>query len=179
MAEQSIDLTKRSNVRTGLMVEIASGEQLHKGIVVEILSKGGNSDGIKVKLSTGEVGNVKRLVSKQEVRLESFKFWNLFLNANRIFSIYDNEVGHFLEIDRISKITGKREVVSLLFDAHGTATAFLKGNPNYSSPRYSVRPIKKNKPLIEHFSKTTHFVGNNSRKISIDSLKDLTYKLSI
>lgn len=64
------DGTKRSNITIGAEVEIVekhhqrSGE-LTSGFVAQILTKSPNHPhGIKVRLETGEVGRVKRIVEE-------------------------------------------------------------------------------------------------------------------
>lgn len=63
-----MDGNKRSNIETGLLVEIVqkhhqqSGE-LTEGFVKRILTKSSNHPhGIKVMLQTGEVGRVKNII---------------------------------------------------------------------------------------------------------------------
>ena len=72
MQDTNLDGRKRSNIKTGLLVEIVqkrdqqSGE-LTEGFVKRILTKSSNHPhGIKVMLDTGEVGRVKNIIPEEE-----------------------------------------------------------------------------------------------------------------
>jgi len=71
MEDNQLDGRKRSNIKTGLLVEIVqkrdqqSGE-LTEGFVRRILTKSSNHPhGIKVLLDTGEVGRVKNIIPEE------------------------------------------------------------------------------------------------------------------
>ena len=72
MQDTNLDGRKRSNIKTGTLVEIVqkrdqgSGE-LTEGFVKRILTKSSNHPhGIKVMLDTGEVGRVKNIIPEEE-----------------------------------------------------------------------------------------------------------------
>ena len=65
---ENTDGNKRSNIETGLLVEIVQKHHQHSGELTEgfvkrILTKSSNHPhGIKVILQTGEVGRVKHII---------------------------------------------------------------------------------------------------------------------
>ncbi len=69
---EHLDGRKRVNIRIGLLVEVVKKEhqrsgELTEGIVKRILTKSGNHPhGIKVMLSSGEVGRVKTIIDEEE-----------------------------------------------------------------------------------------------------------------
>ena len=176
MAE--LDVTKRNNLVEGLIVDISVGEEMVRGVIKKILSKSSNSKGIKVELMTGEVGYVKYVPTKNELRLESFKYWNSLLQG-RIFTIYDNTNKKYVEISRLDKFTGKQEVSGLLFSSKELADEFVKNSPTYNTKQYTVRTVKSSKGLSENFPSATSFRGDVKRKISAEKLNELQYNLSL
>lgn len=64
--------TKRSNIKPGMLVDIVLKKDqrtgnLTEGIVQNILTKSpSHPHGIKVRLTTGEVGRVKEIIDDQE-----------------------------------------------------------------------------------------------------------------
>ena len=67
-----LDGKKRSNIKTGLLVEIVQKHhqrtgELTEGFVKRILTKSSqHPHGIKVQLDTGEVGRVKNILDEEE-----------------------------------------------------------------------------------------------------------------
>jgi len=71
MQDNQLDGRKRSNIKTGLLVEIVQKQDqrsgdLTEGFVRRILTKSSNHPhGIKVLLDTGEVGRVKNIIPEE------------------------------------------------------------------------------------------------------------------
>jgi len=71
MQDTNLDGRKRSNIKTGLLVEIVQKQDqrsgdLTEGFVRRILTKSSNHPhGIKVLLDTGEVGRVKNIIPEE------------------------------------------------------------------------------------------------------------------
>lgn len=173
-----LDITKRSNLVEGLIVDISVGEEIVRGVIKKILSKNSNSKGIKVELMTGEVGCVKYVPTKNELRLDSFKYWNSLLQG-RIFTIYDNTNKKYLEISRLDKFTGTQELSGLLFSSKDLADEFVKNSSTYNSKQYTIRTVKSSKTLSENFPTATSFRGDIKRKISAEKLNELQYNISL
>lgn len=175
----TLDLTKRKNIKEGLWVEIETEQGFFQGVVVKILSKQGNSSGVKVKLSTGQVGHVKKLLSLNELKKESFKFWNTLLNQKYITALYDTKEKRLVEESRFSRLTQKQDVIGFLFSDVATAKKFIEESTTYQGGRYNIKTLKRNKLIAEQFSMATCFIADNKRKISKESLQQLQYALKI
>lgn len=174
-----LDVTKRNNLVEGLIVDISISEgEMIRGVIKRILSKTSNAKGVKVELMTGEVGSVKYVPTKNELRLESFKYWNSLLQG-RIFTIYDNLNKKYIEVSRADKFTGGQEISGLLFSTKELADDFIKNSPTYNSKQFTVRSVKNSKTLLENFPSSTSFRGDVKRKISAEKLNELQYNISL
>lgn len=173
-----MDGTIRKNICKGLLVDIVKKEhqptgELTRGYVVEILTKSPQHHrGIKVRLSNGAVGRVQEIPSKEDIRLENFKFYNIFFQAKKLYSIWNSESETYLVIDHMNT-KGVAEKTSFVFDTHEQASSFLKGT-KYESKTYPVREINRKKFIADNFAKIgTEFVRiNKERKLSLDKLRE-------
>lgn len=171
-----VDVTNKDNIIPGLLVEIVTDkdretQNVTRGYVKKVLSKSDSKKGIRVELTTGEVGNVKYVPSKHDIKKENFKFYNEFFFKEKIFAIWDKSKNGFLVFNRMNKVSGKVENITLLFTEKDVATNTIKGT-SLDSPNYVVRQINRRKPIVENFSelKIDFFSIDGSRKLSFDKM---------
>lgn len=176
-----MDITNRKDIQIGMLVEIISNEGKRKnavtrGYVVKILSQANNKKGVKVQLNTGEVGHVDHIVTKEELRLENFKFYNRFFFEKQLFTLWSKETRNFVVFEHYNKAKNRIEKTALLFDSEKEAKQFIKGT-SFDTPDHLIRPIHRRKPIIELFSKTDveFFRINGTRKISKEKLNEWEY----
>ena len=160
-------ITKKE-VCIGMLVEIVqydarSNETIHRGYIQRIITQG-KSDKVKVELHNGESGVVIHILSKEELQLEAFKFYNKFLFAKEIYAIWHR-------YDQCYFTASAKENVSLyVFQTKSLAQAFIKKHLN---EQYMVKEIKKqNKSMKLLFSKSTYdsYFIENERRISKEKL---------
>ncbi|ADO59716.1 YwbE family protein [Paenibacillus polymyxa] len=174
-----LDGTVRKNIKIGMLVDIVKKKDqptgnLTRGYVQRLLTNSPNHHrGIKVELTNGDIGRVQRILTKDDIRIENFKFYNHFFFLNKIFSIWDASQNHYLIIDYNNVSNGTREKTSFVFDTFEGACAFLKGT-KYDSKDYPIREINRRKLIFDNFNKIgTEFVRiNKDRKLSMDKLKE-------
>jgi Uncharacterized conserved protein len=171
-----VDVTNKDNIIPGLLVEIVvdkdrETQELTRGYVKKVLSKSDSKKGIRVELTTGEIGNVKYVPSKHDIKKENFKFYNEFFFRDKIFSIWDKSKNSFLVIGRMNKISGKVENITLLFTEKEIANNTIKGT-SLDSPNYVVRQINRKKSIVGNYSeiKVDFFSIDGSRKLSFDRM---------
>ena len=171
----NIDITKRENIILGLLVEIQTKEDkedtLTRGYVKNVLSKKECSKGIKVELTSGEVGNVKRIVTKDIIKKENFKFYNEFLNYSKIFSIYNKEENVFLEVNRVNKNTKQVEKIAFLFTNVELGRYMCnKLNKEEDTKRYCLKAISRKRNISSNFREIKFLSIDKTRKISVQNL---------
>ncbi len=173
------DVTKRQNIKPGMLVEIVKIEDreeqfLTRGFVGEIISHSITKRGVLVRLTTGEEGNVKKVVTQEELKAENFKFWNIFFFTPVLYSIWDSENRKFVVIDHINNNTGVLERTALLFDSKEIANTFIKGTI-YTAKNYRIHELNHIKRIPENFKtlKVDYFRVNITKKIAFGRLIEL------
>lgn len=169
-----MNITKK-DICIGLFVEIVqyderSNETYHRGYIKRIVTQG-KSDKVKVELDNGEIGVVIHIFSKEELQLESFKFYNRLLFSKEIYVIWNRyEQYHFVQNSHDTKVL-------YLFQSKDEANKFIK---KYLNDNFMVQSIKKEKKSLEQiFSKTdfnTYYI-DLSRRISRKKLFQFEEKL--
>lgn len=180
-----MDGTIKKNIQIGMLVDIVLKKdqptgKLTRGYVIRILTNSAQHHrGIKVQISGngGEsetVGRVQHIPSKDDIKLENFKFYNKFFFLKKVYSIWDvvNKRYFILNYQNASK-NNQVEKTSFLFESQEQASLFTKGT-EYDSKDYSIREVNRNKLLAESFTKIgTQFVRiNGERKLSIEKLSE-------
>lgn len=174
-----IDVSKRSNIKYGMLVEIVDEkdketQELTRGFIQEIISKESNKKGIKVRLTTGEEGRIKKVITIDELKSENFKFWNIFFYLPKIYSIWDSKERKYIVIDHLNKSTGKIEKTALLFENASDANEFKK-TTKYKDKNFRVNEINRKKRIYENFKTLTIdcFRVNLTKKINYDRFVEL------
>ncbi|WPS85600.1 YwbE family protein (plasmid) [Brevibacillus halotolerans] len=171
--------TVKKNISIGMLVDIVKKVdqptgKLTRGYVRRILTNSPNHHrGIKVELTTGDIGRIQRILSKEDIRLENFKFYNKFFFRKKIFSIWDSANRHYLIVDHYNVAKHSTEKISFLFESAENARTFMKGT-KFDSKDFPIREINRNKPIADSFTKIgTEFIRINiERKLSMDKLKE-------
>lgn len=172
----------RKNLQIGMLVEIISNEEkgkdiVSRGYITKIISQQNSKKGVKVRIHTGQEGRVVHVVTKEELRLENFKFYNQFFFLPYLYTVWDETAKNFLVFDYIPKNKTVPERTALLFESEEMAREFLKGTV-YDSPSYKIRRIHRKKPIVEMFKKVSpdYFRINGERKLSAERLNEWEYK---
>ncbi|MFF2532299.1 YwbE family protein [Brevibacillus sp. NPDC058079] len=174
-----LDGTVKRNIKIGMLVDIVLKKdqptgKLTRGYVKRILTNSPQHHrGIKVELTSGDIGRTQRIVTRDEIKLENFKFYNTFFFLKKIYSIWDSAKKHYLIVDHYNASNQSTEKVSFLFDTAEDAQHFIKGT-KYDSKDYFIREINRNKPIADNFSMIgTEFIRINvERKLSLDKLRE-------
>lgn len=180
-----MDGTIRKNIQIGMLVDIVLKRdqptgKLTRGYVKRILtSSPQHHRGIKVELtgngdSVNRIGRVQHIPTKEEIKLENFKFYNKFFFLKKVYSIWDVVNKRYFIMDYLNPSKNNQiEKTSFLFDSQEQANLFIKGT-EYDSKDYSIREVNRNKLLAESFSKIgTQFVRiNKDRKLSLEKLSE-------
>ncbi|PBF99902.1 DUF2196 domain-containing protein [Clostridioides difficile] len=172
-----VDTSKLDNILKGLLVEIVAKEdkesqKLTRGYVDTIISKKDKKGGIIVELTNGKKGAVKDIVNKNQLKKENFKFYNLFINESKIYSIWDKSNKKFLVVRHLNKISGNYENLAYLFDDLEMAKKELN---KISDKNYVLKPISRKKFITDNFkeSNVKAFSINKKRKITKEKLLEL------
>lgn len=174
----NIDVTSKDNIYVGMLVEIVADEnkvtqEVTRGYIKEVLSKKDNKKGIRVKLTNGKTGKIVYIPSKNEIKTENFKFYNLFFFKDKIYSIWDKETNKYLILRRINKSNGKIENTALLFSERSIADRLIKGT-TLDNNNLIIREINRKKYIIENFKTldVKYFSINGERKLSFKKMKE-------
>lgn len=152
-----VDVTLRANIVVGLMVDIVEDknkatQELTMGCVKRIISNKDCKKGIKVELTNGAVGHVKGIPSKNDIKKETFKFYNVFFYQEKIYAVWDKKKKQFLVLDRRNKMNNKIERTMLLFSSDEIARDKIKGT-SLDDRNFLIRPIRRKSKYITAFFK--------------------------
>ena len=178
----ALDVTKRQNIKVGMLVEVIADEDketraLTRGFVSDVLSKQSSKSGIKVMLTNGKQGTVQKAIEIDELKIENFKYWNIFFFEQNIYSIWDNKERKYLVINHVNTNSGINEATAFLFSSKEIASKFMAGT-RLDRKRFVINPINRKKPIAENFKTLTieFFRVNAEKKLSFIKLKELEYK---
>lgn len=173
-----IDITKKDNFFKGLLVDIITDEdkdeeKVTRGYIKDVLSKKDNKKGIRVRLTNDKVGRIVYIPSKNEIKTENFKFYNLFFFKDKIYSIWDKTSNKYLIVQRLKNGTGKTENISLLFSEKDIAYKVIKGT-TLDNKNFVVREINRKKAIVENFKTldVQYFSIDSERKLSFEKMKE-------
>ena len=167
---QEID---KKDLKKGTLVDIIIGEgTIKRGRIKELKSKTTPKDKMhKVELTNGLIGKVIKIVSKDEVELENFKFFNILFYSKEVYSIYNCEQRNYTtinkkdsELQHILIFTGKEEASDMI---------------NKSKEKFNnckVNKLHPNKRISENFKKVNkidYVIINNTKKVSFSKFKEL------
>lgn len=162
---------RRKDLAVGMLVEIESGNDVYRGYIQDILTKTSKADRIKVRLKTGEVGFVVHLVTKEEMDMERFKYYNRFFYEQKIASIWDKKENKYLIKEEQHPTKNITRRYAYLFTNQDVANDVLA---SLSDERYMLRWINRKKPISENFKTLdcSHYRINEERKITKKNLDE-------
>lgn len=176
----TIDVTVKKNFRPGMVVDIETEEDkvrdtVTRGVIAQVLSKGNQTKGIKVQLTTGETGRVYGLPTKEEIRMENFKFYNQFFFLPKMFSIWNKIERKYLILDYPNQ-RGAVEKTAFLFEDKKEAEDLLH-LLQLSQKEYMVKEINRRKPISENFKtlEVDVYRLNRDRKLTYERLNELEH----
>lgn len=177
-----IDVTMKKNFKPGMLVEIevdktedsSGNKEVLRGRLLTVLSKGNQKKGIKVELTTGEKGRVIHVPTRDEIKLENFKFYNKFFYLQHIYSIWNKTERKYYTL---SYPHGeKNETTVFLFEDKSEAERLMK-DLHLSPQEYMVKEINRRKSIYENF-KTIDvdvFRVNRDRRICYEQFNQLEH----
>lgn len=168
------NIISKDNICVGMLVDIVADEdratqEMTRGYIREIVTKGNTAKKITVILTSGKKGTVKKIVTKEDVKRENFKFYNIFFFDKKIYSIWDRKNNKYLVMDHLNKTSGTKERLSFLFNDYKIGQDVLN---KLNNDNYMLRAINRKKPIVENFKtlNVEYFSINRDRKLSFGRL---------
>lgn len=162
-----------------MYVEILIGDtELKRGKIKSVISKTTPKDGlIRVELVSGDIGKCVKIISKDEIEIENFKFFNLFLHNKYYYSLYNNEQRQYFFLERTYKHNIKARNL-MLFSSKERAEETLNKS-NHLKNNYNVVRLNPNKKLSDIVKDIPcHLlIIDLSKVITKNKLKELENKL--
>ena len=151
----------------GLLVEIEINGTLKRGYIKEILYKNKKEREITVKLVDNSVGIIQNIITKAQLKKENFKFYNLFIHEDKIFSIYNKKTKeYFIYTDN------KSTNFIFLFNNSNIGKEVIK---KLNNSDLVLKAISKKGLISDNFKKYNYTVFNinNERLILKSKLNEL------
>lgn len=171
---EDMEVTNKDNICIGMLVEIVAEEdkstqKLTRGYILKIITKDGRAKKITVILTSGKKGIVKRIITKEELKRENFKFYNIFFFDKKIYSIWNKKENKYLVVDHLNKTSGNIEKLAFLFNDNTIAQKVLS---QLNDKDYMLRCINRKKDIVENFKTLDiqFFSINQDRKLSYERL---------
>lgn len=172
-----IDVTVKKNFQRGMLVDIVAESdktngKLTRGYIQTILSKENQKKGIKVELTSGVTGRVSYVPTKDDIKLENFKFYNKLFFLPKIYSIWNKVERHYFLLGYQNRM-GNLEQTAMLFENKQEGLDFLK-EAGLSEKEYMVKEINRRKPINENFkTRSVDFYRiNRERKLSFERMSE-------
>lgn len=172
--------TIRNNLKKGMWVDIVLKKDQKTGILTRgqvqrlLTNSQEHHRGIKVMLIDGQVGRVQRILSKEEIRLETLHFYEKFFSLPAVYSLFDLTRQRFEVFRYTNPKTESIERTALLFDSQKGLEEFIYGTSYYHGD-YDFREIPKDESIVNQFLPlfVEFFRINGERKISVEALTEL------
>lgn len=139
----------RKSLKPNTYVEIVVGDtEIVRGKIKEVISKKAPKDGlIKVKLQSGKVGKVIKIITKEEIQLENFKILNLFFHSKSHYTIYNKKDKKY---SLMEKEKHNRKITYLMiFSSKELAESTLKRS-KCNDENHQVVKLNPNKNLYKN-----------------------------
>lgn len=152
-------------------MEIECQNETKRGYIRHIITKTSTAERVKVELKSGEIGYVEHLVTRDEMKMEQLKYYNHFLYAKTITSIWDKKASAYLVSTVFNERRQQEERVAYLFTDPAVAERVLSTLDN---TRFMIRSINRSKRIDENFKTLdhTHYRINEERKITVNNLNE-------
>ena len=168
-----IDVEKIENIKVGLLVDILvdeykKTEHKERGYIKKIISKKDREGGIFVELTNGSKGAILDIISKDQLKKENFKYYNMFLHDKRIVGIWDKNNKEFISCVR--KLDKGDLYFTYLFNDLEKAQKTLK---LFDNKIYQLKTISRKTTIKDNFSNIyiKAYYINNEKLISVKSLE--------
>lgn len=125
----------------------------------------------KVELTNGSVGKVIKIVSKDEVDLENFKFFNILFYSKEVYSIYNCDLQNYFTIN---KKDSELQHILIFTDKEEAYTTINKSKEKFNNCK--VNKLHPKKRISENFKKVNkidYVIINNTKKVSFKKFKEL------
>lgn len=172
-----IDVTIKKNFQRGMLVDIVAESDKEKGTLTRgyiqtVLSKANQKQGIKVELTTGIKGRVSYVPTKEDIRLENFKFYNKFFFLPKIYSLWHKTERRYVVFNYQNRM-GNLEQTVMLFENKQEGVDFI-GESGLSEKDYMVKEINRNKPINDNFKSLAiqFYRINRERKLSFERMSE-------
>lgn len=161
-----IDITKRKNIKEGMYVKIKTHNNNEvNGYVKRIISKNNDKNGIRVIIKSSltnsiEEGVIIDVPSKNDVKKEVFKFYNLFFSEKEFYSFIDCN-NNFLLLN----ISNEKKAICIFSNALKAKEFLEKYGLNN---KYSLKRIGKKNYLCGNFKdlKFNYYLLNNVKLVA-------------
>ena len=162
-----IDITVKSNFRPNMLVDINNNGIIERGWIEKVLSSGNSSDGIKVQLTNGSVGRIYGVPNKNDLERKNFKFYNLLMNNNEIYMIFDKKE---------NKLFVLKNVYIYLFSNKEIAEEGIK-NTVFDSSQFVLQRFPSVTKLLKYIEKNNldyhAIVIDKTRQLSKSQFEDV------
>lgn len=154
-----------------MLVEIEAENEIYRGYIEEVITKTNQAKKVNVRLKTGEVGSVVHLVTREEMDMERFIYYNHFLSTQKIASIWDRKVNKYFILEAQYPKKSETRRYAYLFTDEAIANDVLS---SLNDDRYMLRWINRKKKINENFKTldVTHFRVNEERRVSVSYLSE-------
>lgn len=175
-----MDNTKRSHIKIGMWVDIVLKKDQPTGILTRgqvgkiLTNKAVHPRGIKVMLKDGQVGRVQKILSQDEIREETRRFYENFFSLPAVYGLFNLTTQSFVIFRYTNPKTQAVEKTALLFEKKKDLEEFIYGTHYYKGD-YVAMSIPKNESILNHFLPffVDYFRINGERKISAENLLKL------
>ena len=163
-----LDLTKRKTFKKGMYVHIRiTDDKESQGYIKSIDTMSDNEKGIKVTLTNGEKGKVIHVPTVNEIKKESFKFYNLFFYSKELFSIYNIKERKYLNLSIVNKKNGIAENTIFIFTNREEANKAIELF-ELDNKIYNLNKLKTSNNILNAFKTLQYDVVriNMNRKLT-------------
>ena len=155
-------MIRRKHLKVGMLVEIETNNQIIRGYIKQVIPPKQPNQPIEVELKSGVIGIIDRIVTTEDVKQESFKFFNLFFHSKHLLTIHHKFTKDIYSVNQTGYI----------FSEESIAIEVLR---ELNNDNLAIRRISRQKPLLENFKNTNinKFRLNEERIVTTQKLKSL------
>lgn len=172
--------TIRNNIKKGMWVDIVLKKDQKTGILTRgqvqrlLTNSQEHHRGIKVMLLDGQVGRVQNILTKEEVKEETLRFYEKFFSLPVVYSLFDLTRQRFEVFRYTNPKDNTVERTALLFNTQQGLEEFIYGTSYYHGD-YVIKEIPKDESVVNKFLPlfVEYFRINGERKVSIANLTEL------
>lgn len=154
-----------------MLVEIEVNKQVIRGYIQEIITKTNQASKVRVSLKTGEIGHVIHIVTREEMEMERFKYYNQLFHAKGLSSIWDRKQNKYFVLEELHPTLSSSRRYAYLFTDQQIANDVLS---SLNDERYMLRELNPKRKISENFKtlELTHYRINEERKVTVQHLDE-------